>query len=195
MKILAFVDVHLSEPALRALRKKAAKADILVCCGDVSIFENGLRDILKKFNDIGKEVLIINGNHETEEIMGLECRKFHNVNYSHKKIITRNGVDFVGYGGGGFSEEDQELKRFVKGVKDKLKSNKLVFFTHAPPFGTKLDFLGTGHKGSKTVTQAIKFLRPGLFVCGHLHQNFKVRDRIGQTRMINPGPDGELVEV
>ena len=195
MRILAFVDLHLSNSAFSQLRKKSGQADILVCCGDVSIFENGLRDVLKKLSDIGKEILIINGNHETEEVMALECRKFRNVHYVHKKVFTKNGIDFIGYGGGGFSEQDDELKKFVMGIKGKLAGRKLVFFTHAPPFGTKLDLLGTGHRGSKTLTQSIKLLQPDLLICGHFHENFKVRDKLGKTIMINPGPDGELVEV
>ena len=44
MKILAFVDLHGSLNALKRLSKqiKSKKPDIIVCAGDISIFENNL---------------------------------------------------------------------------------------------------------------------------------------------------------
>ena len=69
MEILAFVDAHGSLSALRELKKKAARADLLVCAGDISIFEHGLVRLLYELNKINKPVLIIHGNHETEEIL------------------------------------------------------------------------------------------------------------------------------
>ena len=42
MKILAFTDMHESLIALNRVKKKSSKADVIVCCGDISIFGGGL---------------------------------------------------------------------------------------------------------------------------------------------------------
>ncbi|MBW3023162.1 metallophosphoesterase, partial [Candidatus Woesearchaeota archaeon] len=39
MKILAFADPHASLPALKEVEKKAKDADVILCAGDISIFE------------------------------------------------------------------------------------------------------------------------------------------------------------
>ena len=50
MKILAFTDLHHSMAAIKKLKSKikTQKPDILVCAGDISIFEQGLNDMAKK---------------------------------------------------------------------------------------------------------------------------------------------------
>ena len=68
--------------------------------------------------------------------------------------------------------------------------------THAPPYGTKLDFLEYfGHVGSKSSIKAIKELKPKLVLCGHLHENFHKMHKIGSTLIVNPGQDGTIVEI
>ena len=50
MKILAFTDLHSSYDALKKLRNKIKKKkpDIIVCAGDISVFEQGLNHLLKQ---------------------------------------------------------------------------------------------------------------------------------------------------
>ncbi len=64
MKILGFTDMHGSLSALKKLKKKAKKADIVLCLGDFTIFGDNLIYFLKKINNFGKPVLMIHGNHE-----------------------------------------------------------------------------------------------------------------------------------
>ena len=59
MKILAFVDTHGSMKSLKKVMKKAKKADIVVCAGDLSIFEEGLDIIIMELNSLKKPVLLI----------------------------------------------------------------------------------------------------------------------------------------
>ena len=66
MKLLAFTDIHGSLTALKRIEQKikSEKPDLLVCAGDISIFEHGIVGILKKLNKLNKKIIIVHGNHE-----------------------------------------------------------------------------------------------------------------------------------
>ena len=78
-------------------------------------------------------------------------------------------------------------------IKDKLK--KWILVTHAPPFNTHLDLVFDRHVGSKSIRESIEKFNPELNICGHLHENFNIRDKIKSTRIINPGPSGEILKL
>ena len=65
MKILAFVDTHASLTALKKLQEKAKKhkPDVVVCAGDISIFEDHIEILMKKVSKLGKKVLVNTAHH------------------------------------------------------------------------------------------------------------------------------------
>lgn len=195
MKILAFTDVHANKKILQALLKNAKQADILLCCGDISIFGEGLKNSLKFLSQIGKPLLIIHGNHEDERV--LERIDMKHVVPFHRKPHRIDNYLFLGHGGGGFSLVDHKLEKRLSQLKEKiLPGDKVIFVTHAPPHNTELDYLPLfGHVGCRSIAKAIKELKPQFFLCGHLHENFNVSQKIGQTVMLNPGPLGTLIEL
>lgn len=198
MKILAFVDVHASMTALKKLEEKAKKQkpDVIICAGDISIFENHLDVLMNKISRLGKKVLMIPGNHETPVVLKKMCSFYENMTYLNKKIVKINDIYFIGFSGEGFSRTDLELEQFAKKIKSEIKGKKLVFVTHAPPYKTKLDVIGKEHCGNKTVTNFIKS-NPNilLHICGHFHETSGDEDKIGRTRTINPGPWGKIIEI
>lgn len=196
MKILAFVDVHGNHSAVKDIKKKAEKADILVGAGDFSIFERGLANILCELNKLNKPVLIVPGNHETETGLKKAGLLFKNIHYIHKKRFKFGGIIFLGYGGGGFSLRDPDFERFAKkSGKGLKKKDNVVLITHAPPHGTKLDRINKEYHGNKSITNFIKKVDLNLVVCGHLHENAGKKDKIGKTVLINPGAHGKIVEI
>lgn len=208
MKILAFVDIHGSMKALKRVEEKAKDADLLVCAGDMSMFEQGLDVLLGRLNKIGKTVLMINGNHETPEVLEKECERFDKIIFIHKKTYKKGKVMFIGFGGGGFSLTDEEFEKFgdriikkiKKSKKDKKKKSKkekglkMVLVTHSPPYGTKLDFLKE-YSGNKSVRSFVERTKPKLVICGHFHEHRGEFDYIGKTEIINPGPYGRIIKI
>ncbi len=192
MKILAFGDMHASKRALKEIEKKAKKADILVCCGDFTIFGNGTKEILRFFSGLKKELILIHGNHEDEKEVERESRKYGNIHFIHKKSIKIGDYEFIGHGGEGFSLRSREFEGFAKKFE---KSKNLILITHAPPYGTRLDKLRFGHCGNKSYSDFIKRAQPLLVICGHLHENELKKDKIGETLIVNPGPYGTIIEV
>jgi Icc-related predicted phosphoesterase len=55
---------------------------------------------------------------------------------------------------------------------------------------------GTGeHLGSEAVLGAIEQKVPRLALCGHIHESWGERSRIGPTEVINLGPQGTVLEI
>lgn len=196
MKILAFVDTHGNKTILKKLIEKADQADLLICAGDISNWGKQIKELLEPFEKLNIPLLIIPGNHETPDLLQRNLKNFQNVIPFHRAIYQLNEYVFIGYGGGGFSEEDKDFESFIKKIKSELKDKKIILITHAPPFGTKLDSLtGLGHKGCESYTKFIVDYQPLIHICGHLHETANKADKIKNTTVINPGPAGKLIKL
>lgn len=193
MKILAFSDIHGDINYLKEVYKKSLKEnpDIIISAGDLLNFwkySQEIRNLLEKFN---KTVLLIHGNHEYPKLINRLCDK--NIVNIHKKIFNFKNFKIVGYGGGGFGHKDKNMEIFIDKIKSKLKN--WIFVTHAPPLNTKLDLVNNYHVGSISIRIIIEKFNPLLDICGHLHENFNINDKIKKTRIINPGPTGEIINL
>ena len=183
MKILAFTDIHRADSkiikkALFDIVKKAAQADILICCGDISFFGQGFRSALNILMKADKPLLIIHGNHEEErEVSHLRLK---NIIPFHRKPHRIGNYLFLGHGGGGFSIIDRKLEQRLPQFKEKIQpSDKVILVTHGPPYNTELDYMPLyGSVGCRSITKAIKELKPHLFLCGHIHENFYFRQKL-----------------
>ncbi len=202
MRILAFVDMHGSHDALKRLRKKSKKADLVVCAGDLTVFGNKLSEILSQLSKLKKDILIIPGNHENSEELKTLSNSFDKIEFIDKRSVVLDGNLYLGYGEGAFSTVDKEFekisKRFKKDIKDFRKGSKdgkVVLITHAPPYKTKLDMIVDEACGNKSLRKFIKKVWPDLVISGHLHENSGKEDKIGRTRLVNPGPYGKMLRL
>jgi Icc-related predicted phosphoesterase len=197
MKILAVVDTHGSKKAMVEIKKKAKEADIIACCGDITVFGIDQSKIIKELDGIGKEILMLHGNHELESELREQCKSSKNIRFMHRAMLRRNKTVFLGYGGGGFAIKDEKFERWAKIVGKKIKKGeKIVLLLHGPPYGTKVDELTKGtYCGNKSYTEFIKKIKPKLAVCGHIHENFGRKAMIGKTLVVNPGPFGIIINV
>lgn len=207
MRILFFTDTHGSDKHLKEIIDKSHNADIIVCPGDLTIFENGLDEILRKLNSLGKPVIVIHGNHESQQSMEAVSMRYKNIHFIHKSYYLIENIIFFGYGGGGFSNNDPAfdkaaenfMKEYDKICKRENKNLKLILVTHAPPYNTNIDDMGDGrmewHVGCKNFTEFIKKRQPLIAVSGHIHETFELEDKIGKTLLFNPGPKGRIINV
>jgi len=199
MKVFAFTDTHAQDKIHKALaaRIKAVKPDLLLCCGDLSIFGNGLEKSLKTFNAWNLPCLLIHGNHEDPTDLATRVANYENLAFIHSSIVDKDDLTFVGWGGGGFAREDPGLARFLDRSKQLLRQKKrIIFLTHAPPMGTALDQLGPYSVGCKTIRDVPRQLpKTGVMLSGHIHENFLSHDVIGRTFVLNPGPLGVVLDL
>ncbi len=195
MKILAFVDVHEDMKALGSIIKKSKDVSLLVCAGDLTVFEQNMDLMLSMLNNTGNPVLIIPGNHETSTNLRKACSLFKNIIYLHKRSYKVKNYLFLGHGGGGFSTHNPQFEKIAKIFSKKIiKEKTAVLVSHEPPYGTKLDMIN-GHCGSKSLRKFIKENNLKLVICGHLHENKNKTDKINDTLIINPGPYGKIIDI
>jgi uncharacterized protein len=196
MKALSFTDLHGDYKILKktGAKVKREKPDLILCAGDISVFEHRMKEVLRRVNSWNIPVYIIHGNHESEDSLRAACSMHKNIYFIHKTVKKINDYAIIGYGGGGFAERDRSFIKWMDNVKKKFAGLNKVLLTHGPPYGTKLDKLGE-YVGNKSYTAAIKRYKPVLHVCGHLHENEGKRDMINQTIVINPGPNGKVIMI
>jgi Icc-related predicted phosphoesterase len=193
MKILAFTDIHSSKKYFSNLKSKAKEADILVCAGDITLFEQDIEYIIEELNNLGQKLLLIHGNHEDPTLVEVLCKSKKNIIFLHKKTFEFENITFLGFGGGGFSLREPEFESWSKSLN--LKNKKIVFIHHAPPFGTNLDLLGGSHRGCDSYKEFILDFQPIISISGHFHETFGFEDTVNNTLMINPGPKGTLIKL
>jgi uncharacterized protein len=204
MKILAFTDMHGSTKAFEKIKKKAKEADIILNCGDFTIFEQRMPFFLKKFDSLKKPMLIVPGNHESEEDLSAACKNLKYVRcvIDEEAIFEADGESIIilAAEGNGFRLKDPRFEDVAKKLKHflKLKDNKgkkIILMTHAPPYGTTLDRLMDGQTGNKSIRNFIKDIKPVYSFHGHIEENNGATDKIGKTIVVNPGPEGKLVVI
>ncbi|MFA5797434.1 MAG: metallophosphoesterase [Candidatus Woesearchaeota archaeon] len=198
MKVLFFTDTHGNERLHAEIFKKAHFADMIVCAGDFTIFENDMPKILRQFDNLEKPFLIIHGNHETASELLIECQGLRHVKFIHKNYFIHKHFLFVGYGGGGFSSSDSKFDhfadQFMNFYKREYPEHQLILILHQPPFDTTVDDMGW-HVGNTSFRKFIDTYQPLMAVSGHIHETFGAEDTVGKTKLLNPGPEGKIIEL
>jgi uncharacterized protein len=199
-KILCFTDVHEDKASwdLLAIKAKDKTLDFAICCGDITNFGNDLKKSIKRIADLPLTTFLIHGNHEAEEDVKEEAEKYKNVIFIHKKLAVQHPLGILGWGGGGFSEKDEEFEEHVQDNQEKINNiPALILVTHAPPHNTALDKIESGsHVGNKSFRKFIES-NPNVKIAlaGHIDENAEMGDKINDCVCINPGPNGHILNV
>ena len=201
MKLFAFSDFHESRFALKEILSKLGKnkVDLIICCGDLAVFGHKIDlERVRKIRDAAGKVpfLVIPGNHETPLMVEGLCKEL-GLSSLHNKFVEIEDKKIFGIGGSlitPFNTPYENKESFYEKVFEKLKKVDILIL-HNPVYKTKLDFLDGKYLGTKSARKYIEENQPELVLCGHLHEHAHERDRIGKSRIINPGASGEVLEV
>lgn len=197
MKFLTFVDVHADRKYVNKLVARAKKKDVdfIICAGDFTQFGRGLHSILNKFKSCKKTMYLVPGNHESDRMFKEQLTKHPFCVNLHKQALTVGDYIFVGFGEGGFVQQEPEFRKIARQWYNDYNGKKIVFITHGPPYGTKLDLLEKKHVGNHDYRKFIERIKPKVAISGHLHETANQVDTIGKTKVINPGWEGMVVEL
>jgi Icc-related predicted phosphoesterase len=86
----------------------------------------------------------------------------------------------------------RQTEKKLEGLLKRLKNKKRIFLFHYPPRGAfdvikeKDNPYSGGSAGIDGFTRAIKKHKPGLVLCGHMHE-YQGAKKIGSSVVINPG--------
>jgi uncharacterized protein len=197
MKLLAFTDIHDDMAMLSRIKMIIARerVDLAVCMGDFTVFGRGMKRMLQGMDNLGVPLVLIHGNHEDEEEILSLLKSCKNIHWAHERVVDIKGLRFIGFGGHGFRRREPGLEVLEKRLAKEF-NDRTIFLCHAPPHGTTADEVDEDwHVGNQSLTELIKRRRPLLALCGHIHETFHAHDNIAGTIIINPGPDGEILDI
>ncbi len=193
LKILAAGDLHGSLDIAKKLAKKGkkAKVDLIVLAGDVYGYDEGEAGILEPFKKAGQKVLFVPGNCDFDE--EVEMLKGVGKNL-HGYYVSYDGVGIAGVGSGnwklGLDEGDLNL---IKKNFSRMKDKRKVLVSHLHAAGTKAEF--SGIPGEEVLREAVDEFKPDLLIAAHIHEAEGIEERIGNTRVVQVGEKGKILEI
>jgi Icc-related predicted phosphoesterase len=197
VKLLIFSDIHSNHHALERLM--AIEADYYFAAGDLVNWGRGLEACGKILNQRAGKVYVLPGNHESEAQISSFCTQFGFRNFHGQTLrIGEHHIAGLGYSSptpfntpGEYSEAELAAR-----LAPFETLNPLVLICHAPPFDTALDRIRDGvHGGSRSVREFIDRHQPERFFCGHIHEGEGAEIKIGNTKAVNVGKRGYLLEL
>jgi len=197
VKLLAISDIHGNLNATSQLAYMASKIDIdaIIISGDLSPFMSieTAREILEILSEADKPIFYVPGNMDDPKLReGVDVKRTECI---HGKIVKFKDLEIVGIGGGligpfktPFEYTEDDFRRILNEISQKIYSNKIILVTHNPPHNTSADKLTWGeHVGSVSIRKFIEEKQPLINICGHIHEARSI-DRIGRTIIVNVGP-------
>jgi uncharacterized protein len=198
LKILAASDLHGESKTAKALAQKAKKenVDLVILSGDITGFTE-TKNIIKPFKDANKRVLIIPGNWDSFATADF-LAKMYGIKNIHGYSAKYENIGFFGAGGAegpgpGRISEKELFSTLKKAHSDLEGIEKKIMVTHMHPSKSKSEF--SGIPGSEAITKAVKLFRPDILLHGHIHEAAGIEDKIGDTRVINVGRKGKIIEI
>ena len=200
MRLLAFSDLHCDRTAAAHLADLAREVDVVVGAGDFAIQHRGLDDTIRALASITVPAVLVPGNGEYTEALEGACRAhWPSATVLHGTGTSVGGHSFFGLGGGvpitPFGDWSFDLSEDQARVLLEDCPDHAVLVTHSPPRDAcDLDAGGTP-LGSLAIREAVVRRKPRLVICGHVHASWTRRARIGDSMVVNAGPQGVLLTV
>lgn len=199
MKILCFSDLHRDKQAAEKLVKMSVQVDCAIGAGDFATCRQGIGDTLQILSRIECPTVLVAGNGESTDELLAATADWDTAHVLHGSGCQINGIPCWGVGGGipvtPFGDWSYD---FDENAAEELLANCPsggILVVHSPPRDT-VDHDSNGEiRGSHAIRQAIEEKQPRLVVCGHIHSDWEKEVCLGESRVINAGPRGVIVEV
>ena len=181
-----------------AERAEKEKVDLVILCGDLTLFDSSTDNIMKPFVQKHQKVLLVPGNHESVATADF-LAEFYGQKNIHGYSVKYKDVGIFGAGGANIGIEqlsEKELYDLLKKGFDKIKYlEKKIMVTHVHPSKTKMEKFTKIFPGSKGVKKAIDELKPDILLCSHVHEAEGLEEMVGNTRVINVGREGKIINL
>ena len=200
MKILASGDIHGDTTLVKKLALQAEKenVDLVILCGDLTLFEQSTKNIVGPFINKKKKVILIPGNHESVATADFLAELYGATNL-HGYSVKHKNIGLFGCGGanvGPFMTDESEIMALLEKGHEGIKGmKKKIMVTHVHPSGTMMEKFSDFIPGSKSVRKAVEKFKPDILLCSHVHEAEGIEERIGKTKVINVGKSGKIINI
>ena len=193
MRILAFSDLHRDLDQATRLVEMSAEADVVLAAGDFASTHRGLEETIAALAGIEAPTALVPGNNETEAALRSACSDWSSATVLHGEATELAGMGVFGLGAGipttpwdwSFDLDEDEAAEWLAACPADA-----VLVVHSPPLGHVDVSSDDEHMGSSAILAAIEEKHPPLAVCGHIHDSWGERSRVGPTEIANLGPSG-----
>lgn len=200
MKILAAGDIHGDQFLAEKLAKKAVdnKVDYVILCGDLTQFDFSTDNLIKPFKERKLKVVFVPGNHDSFATADF-LTEFYNIRNLHGSYMKTPDIGIFGCGGANIGLEqlsETEIFDTLKYGHDKISDlKKQIMVTHVHPSKTMMEKFSNFIPGSDGVKKAIDEFKPNIVLCSHVHEAEGIEEVVGQTKIINVGKQGKIIEL
>lgn len=190
MKILAFSDLHHAKTRARDLVTASAEADLVIGAGDFCNMRQDLSGALALLRGIAAPMIVVPGNAESAE--ELRAAALPDMTVLHGEATGFQGLRLFGLGYAvpetPFGSWSCDLSETHAAAMLAPCTSAEILILHSPPLGLA-DRTSEGRSvGSAAIRDAITRIGPRLALCGHIHDSWGQRGRIGTTEVVNLGP-------
>ena len=199
MKLLIFSDLHRDVETAKRLVEQSQAVDVVIGAGDFASVRHGIEDTIDVLRAIDRPTVVVPGNNESLDELSEACRDWPSAHILHGSGVNIDGVEFFGlgaavpvtpFGSWSFDVTEDEAAEMLADSPPGC-----VLVSHSPPKGA-VDVSSAGKNlGSTSVREAVEQKQPALVVCGHIHDSAGQTAKIGETTVINAGPQGMVCDV
>lgn len=195
MTIIAFSDIHRDLAAVQAIASAAhdQNATLLLGAGDFATCREGLAPVIDAIADINLPTVLVHGNAESPDELKAAAAPYPHLHCLHGSSIEIAGLTIVGVGGaipetpfGDWSVDhpESDARRWLEPF-----DHADILLTHAPPKGhCDTDSEGRSY-GSTAIRDWIQRRKPTFALAGHIHASWGTTSTLGDTTVMNLGPN------
>ncbi len=200
MKLFAVGDIHGDSRLAEQLAEQAKneKVDLVAICGDLTYFDQSTDNIIGPFVKRGLKVVFVKGNHDSAATADFLTRVY-GIRDLQGYSIKAGNIGIFGCGGadiGPNPTQDSEILGLLRKGNKYLKSvKKKIMITHVHPSNTHMEKFSRFVKGSTAIRKAISELKPNILLCSHIHEAEGIEEMVEDTRVINVGRKGKIIEL
>ena len=197
MRILALSDVHGDREFIKKMAQKGKNeaVDLVILAGDLASHDGNIDGMVGPFREQNLEVAIIPGNHEGLAEVEFLCERYGATNL-HGYILKKGtvGIFGCGYGDVGIHQlTEEDFAKTLEKTHNQLGNVKTkVMLTHVQPTNS---VVALNWPGSTAVREAIHKFQPDIHICGHIHETHGIEETIGNTRVMNVGKTGKIIDI
>ena len=197
MKLLAFSDLHRNLNRAAELVEMSSEADVVIGAGDFASVHEGLEETIDALSAIeSADRAGARQQRDRRRPARGHCRTGARPRSCTAAVVTIDGIEFFGLGAGvpvtpwewSFDLDEEKAAVMLTLCPRERGSSSYTRHRTATATPTAPATTSAVHALLRTIEEK----EPRLAVCGHIHESWGCKSKIGKTPVRQPGPERDL---